>query len=298
MLQWTQKWSKIKKKNGTGEVLRVGQQTKARLKQRQTSHMAVHGCMASRRFKSRTWFRYDQYCPWLEAPSMGLHGGWMQSLNQFWKSTQNVWWKIPSPSVKSSTNVNLVRDRSCALSISRASTWSGCWVPFTLVRPTTRRILPYFIDYQWITCSNHSFNAERPRSPQFLKEKKVKFRRPRHRANLNQDHSLKNPQSIHLSYLRADECRWKKIDQIFSAATDCKSTAVASAGKARTRSFHFALFKFKYNIHLALVNIGWYLARDMARGAHRWPRRYLPRLRLGKYVDSVNHVHLGPYGTH
>ena len=67
--------------------------------------------------------------------------------------------------------------------------------------------------------------------------------------------------------------------------------------RVSTRSFRFALFKYKYNIHLAFVNIGWYLARDMALGAHGWPRRYLPRLRLGKYVDSVNRAHLGPYGT-
>ena len=105
---------------------------------------------------------------------------------------------------------------------------------------------------------------------------------------------------IHVSYLRVDKCRWKKIDQISSAATNhCTSTAVASARKARTstRSFRFALFKYKYNIHLAFVNISWYLASDMALGAHCWPRRYLPRLQLGKYVDSVNHAHLGPYGT-
>ena len=31
-------------------------------------------------------------------------------------------------------------------------TWSGSWVPFTHIQPTTRRILPYFIDYWWITC--------------------------------------------------------------------------------------------------------------------------------------------------
>ena len=74
---------------------------------------------------------------------------------------------------------------------------------------------------------------------------------------------------IHLSYLPVDECRWKKIDQVISAATDnCTSTVVASACKTQTRSFRFALFKYKHNIHLALVNIGWYLARDMALGAH------------------------------
>ena len=31
-------------------------------------------------------------------------------------------------------------------------TWSGSWVPFTHILPTTGRILPYFIDYWWITC--------------------------------------------------------------------------------------------------------------------------------------------------
>ena len=119
----------------------------------------------------------------------------------------------------------------------------------------------------------------------------MKLQRLRRRANLNRDHSLKNPQTFHLSYLRVDECSWKKIDQVSSAATDhCTSTAVSSARKARTstRSFRFALFKYKYNIHLAFVNIGWYLARDMALGAHGWPRRYLPRLRLGKYCKVTN----------
>ena len=93
----------------------------------------------------------------------------------------------------------------------------------------------------------------------------MKLQRLRRRANLNRDHSLKNPRTFDLSYLRADECSWKKIDQVSSAATDhCTSTAVSSARKARssTRSFRFALFKYKYNIHLAFVNIGWYLARD------------------------------------
>ena len=134
----------------------------------------------------------------------------------------------------------------------------------------------------------------------FKRKKEVKLQRLRRRANLNRDHSLKNPRTFHLSYLRVDECSWKKIDQVSSAATDhCTSIAVSSARKARTstRSFRFALFKYKYNIHLAFVNIGWYLARDMALGANGWPRRYLPRLRLGKYVDSVNRAHLGPYGT-
>ena len=32
-------------------------------------------------------------------------------------------------------------------------TWSGSWVPFTHIQPTTRRILPYFIGYWWITCN-------------------------------------------------------------------------------------------------------------------------------------------------
>ena len=90
----------------------------------------------------------------------------------------------------------------------------------------------------------------------------------------------------------------EKIHQTISAATDCTSTVVASAGKAQTRSFGFALFKYTYNnIHLALMNTGWYLAHEVALIAHSWPRQYLPRLRLGKYVDSVNRTHLGPYGT-
>ena len=77
----------------------------------------------------------------------------------------------------------------------------------------------------------------------------MKLQRLRRRANLNRDHSLKNPRTFHLSYLRVDECSWKKIDQVSSAATDhCTSIAVSSARKARTstRSFRFALFKYKY----------------------------------------------------
>ena len=152
----------------------------------------------------------------------------------------------------------------------------------------------------WIITFYCGKDLEFSKSSIFKRKKKVKLQRLRRRANLNRDHSLKNPRTFHLSYLRADECSWKKIDQVSSAATDhCTSTAVSSARKARssTRSFRFALFKYKYNIHLAFVNIGWYLARDMALGAHGRPRRYLPRLRLGKYVDSVNRAHLGPYGT-
>ena len=79
--------------------------------------------------------------------------------------------------------------------------------------------------------------------------------------------SWENPHSVHLSCLQVDECRWKKIDQTISTGMDkCKSTAVANSRKARTRSFRFALFKSKYNIHLAFVIIGWYLAHDIALG--------------------------------
>ena len=125
----------------------------------------------------------------------------------------------------------------------------------------------------------------------------MKLQRLRRRANLNRDHSLKNPRTFHLSYLRVDECSWKKIDQVSSAATDhCTSIAVSSARKARTstRSFRFAAWKVQYSPRVREYRL--ILARDMALGVHGWPRRYLPRLRLGKYVDSVNRAHLGPYG--
>ena len=45
------------------------------------------------------------------------------------------------------------------------------------------------------------------------------------------DHSLMNPQSVHLNYLWVDECRWLKIDQtILSAKYHCTRTVIASAG--------------------------------------------------------------------
>ena len=131
-----------------------------------------------------------------------------------------------------------------------------------------------------------------------LKKKKVKFQRLCRRANLNRGHSLKNPRTIHLSYLQVDECSWKKIDQVSSAGRDhCTSTAVLSACKARTstRSFRFALFQYKYNIHLTFMNIGWYLARDMARGAHGWPSRHICRAAGEANIDEVNCAHRGPY---
>ena len=56
----------------------------------------------------------------------------------------------------------------------------------------------------------------------------------------------------------------------------------------------------KYNNNLALMNISGYFPRDIAIGTDRCARltsSYLPRLRLGKYVDSVNRAHRGPYGT-
>ena len=41
-----------------------------------------------------------------------------------------------------------------------------------------------------------------------------------HREDLEtEDHSLKNLRSIHLGYLRADDCRWKKVDQTISDRT-------------------------------------------------------------------------------
>ena len=127
-------------------------------------------------------------------------------------------------------------------------------------------------------------------SPQFLQF--FKLQRLRRRANLNRDHSLKNPRTFHLSYLRVDECSWKKIDQVSSAATDhCTSTAVSSARKARTstRSFCFALFKYKYNIHLAFVNIGWYLARDMALAKYQ-PIFTRARWTLLTYLAYIVHI--------
>ena len=69
--------------------------------------------------------------------------------------------------------------------------------------------------------------------------------------------------------------------------------------KARTstRSFRFALFKYKYNIHLAFVNIGRYLARAIWPSVRTVDRvvRYLPRLQARQIsYDSVNRAHRGP----
>ena len=83
------------------------------------------------------------------------------------------------------------------------------------------------------------------------KRKKVKLQRLRRRANLNQDHSLKNPQTIHLSYLRVDERRWKRsVKSIRPQPTTVQALQLqASVRKVQTstRSFRFALFKCKYN---------------------------------------------------
>ena len=59
-----------------------------------------------------------------------------------------------------------------------------------------------------------------------------------------EDHSLKNLRSIHLGYLRADDCRWKKVDQTIShrTATDYLYW-YCSAGYTETRCFRLALFK-------------------------------------------------------
>ena len=120
----------------------------------------------------------------------------------------------------------------------------------------------------------------------------MKLQRLRRRANLNRDHSLKNPRTFHLSYLRADECSWKKIDQVSSAATDhCTSTAVSSARKARssTRSFRFALFKYypgqknrysreihevdRQSDHVISRDIDFDLQREFATRSYRESRR-------------------------
>ena len=46
MLQWTRNWSKIKTKLGTGEVLRLGQQTKIKTKTASNISHGLSGCRA------------------------------------------------------------------------------------------------------------------------------------------------------------------------------------------------------------------------------------------------------------
>ena len=59
------------------------------------------------------------------------------------------------------------------------------------------------------------------------------------------------------------------------------------------------LCQYKYNIHLTFVNIGWHFPHNMALGFIA-TSPYLPRLRLGKYINSVamyasDHFLLGNY---
>ena len=57
------------------------------------------------------------------------------------------------------------------------------------------------------------------------------------------DHLLKNLWSIHLRYLRVDECRWKKNSVKsfrWRPPTTCTSTALASVRNAQTQSFPFS----------------------------------------------------------
>ena len=71
--------------------------------------------------------------------------------------------------------------------------------------------IPYFLHY---------FTSRRLRiflSPQF--EKKKSNKDSRKQRTWTEDHSLKNLRSIHLGYLRADNCRWKKVDQTISNRT-------------------------------------------------------------------------------
>ena len=100
--------------------------------------------------------------------------------------------------------------------------------PFSQIRRSITLRLPF--DHIHSQAGNnvqyflHFFTLERLRifpSPQFEKKKK-RNKDSREERTWTEDHSLKNLRSIHLGYLRVDDCRWKKVDQNISnrAATD------------------------------------------------------------------------------
>ena len=126
--------------------------------------------------------------------------------------------------------------------------------------------------------NNHSSTAERLRiskSSIFKRKKKVKSQRP-----LAQEPSV--------SYLWVDKMQVEKDrSNHFGRNGLLYKHRRCEHSQSTSKKLSFRTFKYKYNVHLALMNTSWNLVRDMALGAHGWPRRYLPHLRLGKYVDSV-----------
>ena len=139
--------------------------------------------------------------------------------------------------------------------------------------------IPYFLHY---------FTSKRLRiflSPQF--EKKKSNKDSRKERTWTKDHSFKNLRSIHLGYLRADDCRWKKVDQTISNRT--AMDYLYSLHRDTTLSS--PTFRVEGQVSGERTNLpGIRLLFPSASKIPAWlfPSPYRPRLRLGQYVGSEN----------
>ena len=81
-------------------------------------------------------------------------------------------------------------------------------------------------------------DLEFSKSSIWKRKKKVKKQDSGAKRTWTGDHSLTNRRSIHLSFLRVDECRWKMKLFRCPPHTTCTSTALASVCYGQRRSFH------------------------------------------------------------
>ena len=104
------------------------------------------------------------------------------------------------------------------------------------------------------------------------------------------DHLLKNLWSIHLGYLRVDECRWKKIDEIISVtANDNLYQHCACKPSLRTDTkLSFRAFRAEREWRANLPGIRLLFPPASKIPAWLFSSPSWPQLRLGQYVGLEN----------
>ena len=107
-----------------------------------------------------------------------------------------------------------------------------------------------------------------------------------------EDHSLKNLRSIHLGYLRADDCRWKKSrSNHFWPDSHGLPVLALQRSLHRDTTLSSRTFWVEGQVSGERTNLpGIRLVFPSASKIPAWlfPSPYWPRLRLGQYVGSEN----------
>ena len=128
---------------------------------------------------------------------------------------------------------------------------------------------------------------------QVLNLKRKSNKHSRKEWTWTEDHSLKNLRSIHLGYLRADDCRWKKVDTRNHFGLDSHGLPVLALQRSphRDTTLSSRTFRVERQISGERTNLpGIRLLLPSASKIPAWlfSSPYWPRLRLGQYVGSEN----------